>query len=55
MQTKKQSKLQVGTTVHLNSSSPDLTVTSIDGSSVAVEWNSESGISAGVFPRSCIH
>jgi uncharacterized protein YodC (DUF2158 family) len=46
--------LRIGDIVLLNSGSPDLTVTNIDGANVTVTWNDGSCIQSSTFPRACI-
>ena len=47
-------RLQVGDIVHLNSGSPELTITAIDSGSAKVEWLDGGVTKQGVFPCACL-
>lgn len=52
---KQQSEITVGSTVRLNSGSPDLKVIGICVEGISVEWKKENGeMQTRTFPRACL-
>ena len=47
-------RFQIGSTVHLKSGSPDLTIVGYSGDDLLCVWNSADGEGRDTFPRHCV-